>query len=250
MPDKSNTPRICKLCPTDISHRYFAVTMCEACADLRRIARQKAAPAWKRARRWALAGCPSSQCQDCQTDISHRRLNAVRCEQCALTFRVARAKAGARIRSGIADKIGKCRTCQISIEDLRYNVRYCPSCRAERMSDSNRQSKERRKSDPEVRAHDASCEADYVRTRKKKDPSYRSMLLEHSIKYKTRKRGQLGKVSKGIKQALQAAQGNKCAYCKVSLKKVKPHLDHILPLALGGMHDDSNLQVTCARLAI
>ena len=57
---------------------------------------------------------------------------------------------------------------------------------------------------------------------------------------------QLGKVSPDIKAKLLEVQGYKCPYCKADLRQAKPHLDHIMPLALGGLHDDSNLQVLCA----
>ena len=41
------------------------------------------------------------------------------------------------------------------------------------------------------------------------------------------------------------AQGHKCAYCRANLRKVKRHVDHIMPIALGGSNDRSNLQLLC-----
>jgi len=39
-------------------------------------------------------------------------------------------------------------------------------------------------------------------------------------------------------------QGGKCAYCRTRLGK-KYHVDHVMPLALGGSNDRSNLQILC-----
>ena len=82
------------------------------------------------------------------------------------------------------------------------------------------------------------------------DPSWRTGNAEQRREGKQRRRamqrGQLGIVSRGIKAMLQAAQSNKCAFCSVKLEGLEVHLDHIQPLARGGMHEDANLQVLCA----
>jgi 5-methylcytosine-specific restriction endonuclease McrA len=46
--------------------------------------------------------------------------------------------------------------------------------------------------------------------------------------------------------AISEMQGHKCAYCRISFRKAKRHVDHILPIALGGANDRSNLQLLCA----
>lgn len=43
------------------------------------------------------------------------------------------------------------------------------------------------------------------------------------------------------------AQGHRCPYCRCDLRKTKKHLDHIMPLALGGSNDRTNLQYLCAH---
>jgi 5-methylcytosine-specific restriction endonuclease McrA len=42
------------------------------------------------------------------------------------------------------------------------------------------------------------------------------------------------------------AQGGRCAYCRTSLNRAKKHVDHIVPLALGGSNGRANLQIACA----
>lgn len=66
-----------------------------------------------------------------------------------------------------------------------------------------------------------------------------------SRNYKVRKRGAEGFHTAADIKAIVAAQSYKCAYCRVDLRKVKNHLDHIMPLARGGANDRRNLQVTC-----
>lgn len=55
-------------------------------------------------------------------------------------------------------------------------------------------------------------------------------------------KGNGGKLSADIVQTLLTKQNNKCACCGKSLKHGY-HLDHVMPLALGGVNDDSNVQL-------
>lgn len=41
------------------------------------------------------------------------------------------------------------------------------------------------------------------------------------------------------------AQCHRCAYCRADLKRVSKHVDHIMPLALGGSNGRANLQYLC-----
>lgn len=61
------------------------------------------------------------------------------------------------------------------------------------------------------------------------------------------KRGNGGKLSLGIIFRLLKIQGNKCAICKVNLKKTGHHLDHIVPVSRGGKNSDANVQITCPK---
>jgi 5-methylcytosine-specific restriction endonuclease McrA len=47
-------------------------------------------------------------------------------------------------------------------------------------------------------------------------------------------------------QRIKLAQKNKCAICRVSLCRVIPHIDHIIPIASGGSNYPSNIQFLCA----
>lgn len=67
----------------------------------------------------------------------------------------------------------------------------------------------------------------------------------HSRTRKARKQGAEGKHSPADITAIMKAQRNRCAYCRVSLKGVIWHVDHITALARGGSNWPSNLQITC-----
>lgn len=56
-----------------------------------------------------------------------------------------------------------------------------------------------------------------------------------------------GTVSPNIIEQLLLSQDNYCNYlwCNADLHFTGFHLDHIMPLALGGEHKDSNLQILC-----
>lgn len=45
--------------------------------------------------------------------------------------------------------------------------------------------------------------------------------------------------------AVLVAQGHRCANCNADLRKVKKHLDHIVPLSRGGSNSKSNIQYLC-----
>ncbi|MGP1677876.1 MAG: HNH endonuclease signature motif containing protein [Burkholderiales bacterium] len=55
-----------------------------------------------------------------------------------------------------------------------------------------------------------------------------------------------GVLSVGLVRKLLLLQSSKCACCRVDLGKTKYHLDHVMPIALGGEHADSNMQILCA----
>ncbi|MGR3984071.1 MAG: DNA methyltransferase [Gammaproteobacteria bacterium] len=56
-----------------------------------------------------------------------------------------------------------------------------------------------------------------------------------------------GHRSKSIKTVLYGRQSGDCNLCKVHFFQVNFSLDHIVPLSHGGLDDDDNLQLLCAR---
>ena len=70
--------------------------------------------------------------------------------------------------------------------------------------------------------------------------------VERVHRRRARKRNQLGTVTK-TKPEILKAQGSRCAApgCHKRIKLAGSHLDHIIPLLMGGMHEDANLQVLC-----
>jgi 5-methylcytosine-specific restriction endonuclease McrA len=63
---------------------------------------------------------------------------------------------------------------------------------------------------------------------------------------KALKLGNGGQLSKNIVQVLLVKQGGLCACCKQPLNG-SFHLDHIMPLSLGGQNDDGNVQLLLPR---
>lgn len=53
-----------------------------------------------------------------------------------------------------------------------------------------------------------------------------------------------GSVSPDIVPKLMAEQNSKCVYCQVDISE-EYHIDHIVPLALEGKHEDGNIQLLC-----
>lgn len=66
-------------------------------------------------------------------------------------------------------------------------------------------------------------------------------VREFASRRKSRKHGRL---PRGTVSGLFAAQKGRCAICRVSIRPGY-HLDHIMPLARGGKHVKSNLQLLC-----
>jgi 5-methylcytosine-specific restriction endonuclease McrA len=62
---------------------------------------------------------------------------------------------------------------------------------------------------------------------------------------RARKKLAAGKPSKDIYDKLMILQKGTCVCCRVSLKDVKVHIDHIVPLSKGGTNDDLNMQLLC-----
>jgi hypothetical protein len=80
---------------------------------------------------------------------------------------------------------------------------------------------------------------DYQRQYREANPEKRRAYSQNR---KAKIKGSDGKLSRDIVGRLMALQKGKCACCGKSLKQGY-HLDHIMPLALGGKNIDSNIQL-------
>lgn len=69
---------------------------------------------------------------------------------------------------------------------------------------------------------------------------------QHRRKRRAQAKGSGGTHTAADLSEILAAQGHRCAYCRANLKRVKKHVDHIKPLALGGSNGRGNLQYLCA----
>jgi 5-methylcytosine-specific restriction endonuclease McrA len=67
-----------------------------------------------------------------------------------------------------------------------------------------------------------------------------SRLLVGSSRKRTR-------IKKKNIQYLMEIQNNSCAYCRASLQGMEYHVDHILPVSVGGTNNVYNLALTCKR---
>lgn len=67
-------------------------------------------------------------------------------------------------------------------------------------------------------------------------------VAEMKRRYKHRRRSATGSLSVGIADRLYAIQKGKCVCCGISIKDGY-HIDHIMPLALGGTNTDDNVQL-------
>jgi len=54
-----------------------------------------------------------------------------------------------------------------------------------------------------------------------------------------------GTLSPHLAEFLMEEQGGKCAYCFANLLKTGFHMDHYIPVVLGGRNEDFNIQLTC-----
>jgi 5-methylcytosine-specific restriction endonuclease McrA len=69
--------------------------------------------------------------------------------------------------------------------------------------------------------------------------------LVHARNHRSRKQAAEGRHTAADIQRIYDAQGGRCACCREKVGK-KYHVDHIVPLKLGGSNWPSNLQIACA----
>ena len=118
----------------------------------------------------------------------------------------------------------------------RYRERHPEKMRA--------QNAEFRKNNPEYMAQWAAATRERrLEVAAKWREKNRNRWREYS--HNRRRRLGSGKISLGRIDWLMERQKGRCGVCKVSLKSVGFHLDHIIPVARGGPNEDRNTQLLC-----
>ena len=84
------------------------------------------------------------------------------------------------------------------------------------------------------------------RNKYRASPEYRAINQNCMARRKRRISSNSGTLSRGIAKRLMVSQKGECACCGAKLGD-DYHLDHIIPLALGGAHEDSNIQLLHSR---
>lgn len=74
----------------------------------------------------------------------------------------------------------------------------------------------------------------------------RENVCAHSSKRRALKIMSTGEYTGEDVREIRRLQKNKCAYCRVCLRNGKTHIDHIMPLALGGSNGRENIQILCS----
>lgn len=69
---------------------------------------------------------------------------------------------------------------------------------------------------------------------------------QHRRNRRARVKSAIGKLSRGLEKKLFKLQNGKCACCKLPLGD-DYHMDHIMPLAMGGTNTNDNIQLLRAR---
>ena len=177
-----------------------------------------------------------------------------------------------------------CLDCSIGIADLHYRAKRCKPCAKQRRRDlekernSSLEGRERRlatyrryRENPsnkermriyKVKYHGRPESKEQKRQRrstpkaKEKSRAYqrqwrqsangRARQSANNHRRRARKLGQAGVVSPGILIRRQDEQGGRCWYCaKLFTVQLPATIEHRIPLACGGMDDDSNIVAAC-----
>ena len=140
--------------------------------------------------------------------------------------------------------------------------KYCKECKRERENARQRErNRERRATDPEYRERKNARDREWRRERYANDPEYRERKnarqrerdrerYANDPEYRERRNAQnrQRRVSLAERHMLVVRQRSICALCNNPLPEDphEVHVDHIIPLALGGSDEIDNKQATCA----
>lgn len=172
-------------------------------------------------------------CMDCGADISHKRSDAKRCEECAYKIKIERN----RLRHHHDPEYRR---------DQRERIRKWRQQNPENVKQQQERARERRKNNPEDkrRQRQLKQKPEYKEKarRRKQSPEYKKQNQE----YNRKRRQHLG--GDGYRRAwpdLLLRDGPYCGICGEPLDPIHSnfHVDHITPVAHGGTNDLSNLQL-------
>lgn len=119
----------------------------------------------------------------------------------------------------------------------------------ERVADTKRRYRERHRErlNQEARARELANPEKRASSRKKYDDANPDARRRITQNRRARIRGDGGVLPRTIHASLKKLQHGKCAVCSCDLTESGYQLDHIIPVARGGAHDSSNMQLLCPR---
>lgn len=200
-----------------------------------------------RCRDWREHSC-STKCKDDVRRIEHQELINERtrnCLRCGSSFVVK--------HSQIVDGVGRFCSIKCSYHAVTKEIHATEGVRRKRRNTwlkSFMEGKIKVRSGPDnpmwkggrkaamKRRIESGMAAEYTRKYRKRNPE---KIKEWSQK---RRNGKTGRLPWGTIQKIGSYQGWKCAICLINVRD-SYHLDHIMPLKLGGKHEPSNLQILC-----
>ena len=250
---------ICADCPADISHRGRAAKRCLMCARQR--TREAAIDQRHKESKDRQMARSRRRCAGCAADISHR-WKAKRCEPCA-----EKAVRECRRRGrGQEEERCTCADCDADISALHFNAKRCERCRAafraagrRRWQEANRDAvraakKRRYQPTPEYLASRRECERRRYRANpeesRERKQRWRARNPERTREILRRRRAKvMGTSPRRYRFLLYAIQGGLCGICLKEMDGFggdEMHVDHVIPLALGGPDIFANWQAAHA----
>lgn len=141
--------------------------------------------------------------------------------------------------SGVNGLRTKCKNCRN--KPPRHIL--SPEERRERKREQDRQRKRSAKRIASNDRYRTSAEAKAHLKAYKQRPEVKERRREYDRIREANRRASGGTFTKADVEAIRKAQGNRCYLCGKKLKKY--HIDHFIPLALGGTSDPGNLRLAC-----
>lgn len=192
---------------------------------------------------------PGGKCRDCARAREERKRREVGIQK--LSKYVGPCK-----KCGSSDlrKDGTCRPCAIA-----YSSEYYKKNKEKMNAYSSEYSKANRKKvnaiNREWRKNNPEKSKSYGKAWREKNPEKSAEIKARWIRenkdrkriltMNRRRKLSSGELSKTIVQTLKAKQKGKCAACKSDL--IDFHVDHVMPIALGGSNTNDNVQLLCKK---